>query len=661
MYVFEYLDTLGPTVLTAFLNGLWQGMLLFGLVWCIIRVLEARTNVNMATRYAVWLITLIAIVGLSSRVNISGVGLYIVEEEGALGSHQVEETPNSVVAIDFVASPVMRTPVEVMDAVEPVEELERSSQVEPIAPIEVEPVSPLVENEIATFPPESIVVGTSSVQNQSVVLLPYAARKVAPYLFGLWIVVALVMLKRVARAFLYIRLVKKKSALLDSAYQIRLQVFGARRKVQIASTTQLRSPIAAGILRPMILIPQRLVEQLSDEELDQVILHELAHFERWDDWTNLLQKVVEALFFFHPAVWLIGRQLNHTREMACDDWVIGQTRQPRAYASCLAKLVELSIRRNTLLGVPGMAASKEQLFQRVGRVLDSRRSVTSKLSKAGLSLASAILVVAMVMGHSFDPLVAFPEAQQEEPAIEPKSPEAIAPEQPTFIPETPRSTVVDDFATATQGEVLLEEPMPEEDLYEEEFDMPLAEATLAPIPALGVEVVVASAAEEEQYFANLPTPRSSTMPTPRGGMEVQEQDLSIRSWVKVLRAVSRIPSSGDMASFLVDAAPRMPSHPDVFASYLESSQSIASSGDKQRALEALLKHHELDAEVYIQFLETAHQIASSGDRTRILLRAVKEMPDDEDVIDAFLEVANSIPSSEDYRRVMTALTRANSN
>jgi beta-lactamase regulating signal transducer with metallopeptidase domain len=69
-------------------------------------------------------------------------------------------------------------------------------------------------------------------------------------------------------------------------------------------------------------------------------LHELAHLRRYDDWTNLAQKLVKALFFFHPAVWWIEKQVSLEREMACDDAVLAETASPRAYAECLAHLAE---------------------------------------------------------------------------------------------------------------------------------------------------------------------------------------------------------------------------------------------------------------------------------------------------------------------------------
>ena len=71
------------------------------------------------------------------------------------------------------------------------------------------------------------------------------------------------------------------------------------------------------------------MQELSTLELNAILLHELAHLRRRDDWTNLIQKIVGALLFFHPAVWWIEKKLALEREMACDDLVLATRRRVR--------------------------------------------------------------------------------------------------------------------------------------------------------------------------------------------------------------------------------------------------------------------------------------------------------------------------------------------
>ena len=83
--------------------------------------------------------------------------------------------------------------------------------------------------------------------------------------------------------------------------------------------------MSLGFLHPAILIPQTLLDTLSNAELEHVVLHELAHLRRRDDWTNLAQKLIVAILPIQPALYWIGRRMSIEREMACDDWVIATT------------------------------------------------------------------------------------------------------------------------------------------------------------------------------------------------------------------------------------------------------------------------------------------------------------------------------------------------
>ena len=129
------------------------------------------------------------------------------------------------------------------------------------------------------------------------------------------------------------RLLRRLNQRLDAWHR----AYGLRRPVRIAGSETLAAPVAAGLRDPMILVPIALLDHLTEEEFDQVMLHEWAHLHRWDDWTNLLQRFFEAVLFFHPAVLWIGRQMDRERELACDDWVVARTRRPRSYANCLTR------------------------------------------------------------------------------------------------------------------------------------------------------------------------------------------------------------------------------------------------------------------------------------------------------------------------------------
>ena len=114
----------------------------------------------------------------------------------------------------------------------------------------------------------------------------------------------------------------------------------------MCTSESLRVPTAIGFIKPLVVIPAWAMRELSAVELNAILLHELAHLRRWDDWTNLIQKIVGALLFFHPAVWWIEKKLSLEREMACDDLVLVKAGQrPKVYAECLVSLAEKSLLR----------------------------------------------------------------------------------------------------------------------------------------------------------------------------------------------------------------------------------------------------------------------------------------------------------------------------
>src|SRR5690606_17886349 len=91
---------------------------------------------------------------------------------------------------------------------------------------------------------------------------------------------------------------------------------------------------------PLIAISPAALAKLTDDELDQVVMHEQAHVRRRDDLALVAQRIAWALAGFHPAVWWLDRALTLEREVACDDWVLAHATAPKAYGACLVKLAE---------------------------------------------------------------------------------------------------------------------------------------------------------------------------------------------------------------------------------------------------------------------------------------------------------------------------------
>lgn len=183
--------------------------------------------------------------------------------------------------------------------------------------------------------------------------------------------------------------------------------FASRRGVQLCVSRDATVPVAIGFFRPAIVFPVGLLPQLSAAEVKAILLHELAHLCRWDDWTNLAQKIVRALFFFHPAVWWIESRLTLEREIACDDMVLAQTASPRTYALSLISLAEKLHARRGLALAQALVSRMHQMSVRVSQILDAKRPSRTGIWKPILGLNAGMLALVVAAAPYMPRFLAF--------------------------------------------------------------------------------------------------------------------------------------------------------------------------------------------------------------------------------------------------------------
>ncbi len=197
----------------------------------------------------------------------------------------------------------------------------------------------------------------------------------------------------------------------QAAHSPRVSELFHRRPAQICTTQDLDRPSVIGFFAPRILIPDWLFTRLALEELDQIVLHETEHLRRFDDWTNLLQKLCLVLFPLSPALWWIERRLSKEREMACDEAVIRITQAPRAYAACLASLAERGLERRAAALSLGAWNRRSELVHRVHSILQRNRELHPVTARALLiALGCSLLAVAAELAQC-PQLVAFVPSQ----------------------------------------------------------------------------------------------------------------------------------------------------------------------------------------------------------------------------------------------------------
>lgn len=175
-------------------------------------------------------------------------------------------------------------------------------------------------------------------------------------------------------------------------------------------TTAAGCPMVVGFRHPSILIPSVLFAEIPRSELQRILDHELAHVRRGDHWMMLLQRIIEAVWFFHPAVSFAARRLDLEREISCDDRAAPDRRN--SYADSLVRICRTMLAPSTRAPLAvGAVQSQSQLAQRVSCLLDRRRSHAPGVSRIEIAMSSFLLVGAFALAMEWMPRLAAAEAK----------------------------------------------------------------------------------------------------------------------------------------------------------------------------------------------------------------------------------------------------------
>jgi beta-lactamase regulating signal transducer with metallopeptidase domain len=139
--------------------------------------------------------------------------------------------------------------------------------------------------------------------------------------------------------------------------------------VEIRLSQGLVEPGVVGLLHPILLLPEGIVERLTPSQLEAVLAHELCHIRRRDNLSASLHMMVEALFWFHPLVWWIGARLVEERERACDEEVLRLGNQASVYADAILHVCKLYL-ESPLACVSGVAGS--DIRRRIEAIMSNR-------------------------------------------------------------------------------------------------------------------------------------------------------------------------------------------------------------------------------------------------------------------------------------------------
>ncbi len=192
----------------------------------------------------------------------------------------------------------------------------------------------------------------------------------------------------------------------------RLEVSATKRVWQ---SPRIREAAVVGFWRPVVLVPTAWVAALPVDVLESVIAHELAHIRRCDVWVNLLQRFVESVLFYHPAVWWVSGRIRLEREMCCDELAVAATDRRGEYAVALEQVARLRTGASLTLAASFLGERKMNLLSRVHNVLKTDRvPEPGRWWPAGVvALAVPLAVLALAGGWPGADNAALAQAERE--------------------------------------------------------------------------------------------------------------------------------------------------------------------------------------------------------------------------------------------------------
>lgn len=342
-----FTQIISPELTTAFaetiFHSVWQGFLILSLMWIILSIVNER---HAKIRYAA------AMLSLLTMFAASVVTFYYVYSPA-----EVKAQPNEV-NIDGRTFQVI--------------DLNKTNQ-------KVQ----LNENYISEFIAESKAIVHDYGYEISVI-----------WLFGILFLSA-----RLLGGFVYLSRLKNRNAFnLPGEWSERIdtlkQKLGIKKNVSILQSDKVSSPMLIGIFKPVILIPLGMITGMSANHVETVITHELAHLKRYDYLLNVFQSVMEIIFFYHPAVWIISSSIREEREYCCDDMTINVCENSSLYVQALATLPEIN---RTVPVVTPAVKSRKQLYRRIERMIGKNRNFGLIKNKFAASLTTILLASTFVL------------------------------------------------------------------------------------------------------------------------------------------------------------------------------------------------------------------------------------------------------------------------
>lgn len=299
---------------------------------------------------------------------------------------------------------------------------------------------------------------------------PEVAPRVAAGLVALWLLGALFGLGGLGRSVARVRALKARSSPLDGTLATELPWLTSTpgREIYLRLSYETETPIAVGFMRPVILLPTEMATADGLTSIEPLIMHEYAHLARYDDWTNLLQRATERVFWFNPVVWILGRRIALEREVAADEAVVARTRDPKRYASTLWRMAQEMRMPEHVVVAPGAMLTRKQISVRIERLLDEHPAGQRYIGAAAFAIVIVTVTGVAALAAGAPPMVFAHIAVAENITAESAGPPAppppaerpapkvvkvvVKPQPPVALPSAARRAIADRVALAVNKE-----------------------------------------------------------------------------------------------------------------------------------------------------------------------------------------------------------------
>jgi len=218
----------------------------------------------------------------------------------------------------------------------------------------------------------------------------------APLLVLLWFIVFIAKFIKMIGGLLHIKYIRNyrvsypgiewQEKIAEMATVLRISA-----PVKLLESALIKVPIVVGWLKPVIMIPAGLLTQLPQDQMEAILLHELAHIRRKDYFVNLLQSFVEIFFFFNPAVCWLSALLREEREHCCDDQAVTGINNKSTYIKALVAFQEYCL-GDAASSALAFAGSKHQLLERVKRIVFNKNKNLNNMEKVFLTTSIFVLL-----------------------------------------------------------------------------------------------------------------------------------------------------------------------------------------------------------------------------------------------------------------------------